>query len=1825
MRREYVKSILSILTLLFLPILTALPVYADIISTINGLVWTVDAHGNLISVAAEEGVTVSGAVEIPSSVTDNLTGEKRDIIRLGSPTPADNKLFFGNTEITKVIIPEGITEISDGYNFLTSGVFNGCSNLLEVELPSTLKKIGNDAFYNCSKLEKMDIPSGVSVIGGDAFGKCVKLQTVTIPEGVTTIASSAFDYCAGLKNIFLPRNLQSINASSFRYCTSLTVVELPETIESIGLGAFLGCTALMSINFPASLKSIGNNAFENTALTTVEFPNVPVLFGSQVFLNCANLESVQLPGDGSSAGGLFPGCSKLETVKLHPGSTEIWKAAFSSSSIKSIEIPKTVTRIGEGAFSGCFALEEILLHDEIESIGPSAFMNSGLTSFMFPDNEKFDAIPNSLLSGTKITEVTIPKSITKVSGSFVQNCSKLKNIVWLTDSVQITSNILFNGCLELENLEFPNPTGISNLAIGTDAFKECIKLKEFTVPVCVVSLNAYALRNSSLEKITFLSNKTTFTNENSVSYLKDKAKFYIPTGNEGVRNSLDTIIAAIDKGYNFKYTDTILGMTAQDDTLITFTNSNLDVTFDSASKYGFVKSAYKSEITALDVLVAAHAAKYGWTDAPGDQLVINSSGSVTKSFGADVAGYGFSVNGEEKPIASLGGVDGEEDTFINRGDRVHFFHKPGESKYFKLSVKGETYQQEIALIPDYSHTLVLTDSDGGLVTDNPIPIYTLNLETGALSEEPIGFINENGEATVTFAENGRYALVAWDMTSQSFILNFLIVNVDAPNNKINVTGVTGDPAFIISAPLSSGYLAGAFVKTGEEGFLSEGFDPTHMQYNLYVNRQTNAVTFAIIAEAPALNPLLSVSVDGIETVTDREAASGAWTQSVTLNGDTTKVVLSVKGVDNGIIFTRPYAINVVKEGSTPFAGIIGATDHGRTYYYDGEYKQGAASLSLLVHKDQTEAELEVAVMPGTEVYVGETKAAGVKQAEFSSTADRSVYLAKFDASGLIYDNQHRADVTRKLITYRKDGTEETTKEFTVSFRLRSPNEGVFTPDRFIEYSPAKGNFVIQELTRTPLVGYTYYGKFVSLGILGGYATYYYNDPIFNDPKNLYGVDFIVYGNSFEGGSPNEPAGAQVSYDGETWYYLAGQRHYELETRYLTNVPLLDGKTTESLLILQKGEFSGYGGYPNKVDWGYADVANCSIIGNATREWSVDARPYNPYQQGAVTSYAKGGNVGDMFDLSWIVDRDGVPVNFETVLPDGIRYIKLQNVMDVQDNPPFGDMSPELGTITRVNPQFVKATDAGVTPAPSAFTVNGISILDDGRLAPVGRNTYYLDGFDLGGMDVRVNITGASENDNIYVNKEAYYGGYAEYTGTSDDDDDSDDLNGVLERKVRVVIQNGESEPRIYVVKCVNGGDPAENAGLLSVNMNPDNVKLNPESGGNYIGTVINEVSTVALNVRALNPESAITLTGDGIDETGVALAHDEFSNVTLGYTFPVKVGRNNFTVTIESKNGNNRNEYPVEITRRPPQYGVPQLDAGTGNSGNTAAGTVIGGVEFEDLTTAIASAGNAPKMEGVSLAEAGAIKIDLAANGGDADSAIYDALGTGGALEGLDGMLENGVIAVDGDGNIVADADAALGKMTSEERARYGKTAALPAVTAEVGAPSGSGCKTAALVYRDVFGEFTDAPAGDIDVFKLTTEDEIRRFEPAQSLENILPGESIITDGLGNKIPPEAKLAGDELLIIAIEDNSDLDWDRDSGEIADPPIVAQKINNGGSDPGGNDPGGSDPGGNDPSGGDGDDYTGSGAGGCNAGLGAGGMSALALFALVLAAAFRRKAE
>lgn len=125
---------------------------------------------------------------------------------------SDGHLYIDGVEITKIIIPEGVTEISR-YRFYN------CAGINDVTLPESLKIIGNEAFNGCKALTKVHIPNLSVWMDLDyknrpsapfnASGEGMlyindkEVTEILIPEDVTKIKQYTFHNCTGVKKMIL--------------------------------------------------------------------------------------------------------------------------------------------------------------------------------------------------------------------------------------------------------------------------------------------------------------------------------------------------------------------------------------------------------------------------------------------------------------------------------------------------------------------------------------------------------------------------------------------------------------------------------------------------------------------------------------------------------------------------------------------------------------------------------------------------------------------------------------------------------------------------------------------------------------------------------------------------------------------------------------------------------------------------------------------------------------------------------------------------------------------------------------------------------------------------------------------------------------------------------------------------------------------------------------------------------------------------------------------------------------------------------------------------------------------------------------------------------------------------------------------------------------------------------------------------------------------------------------------------------------------------------------------------------------------------------------
>lgn len=344
-----------------------------------------------------------------------------------------------DTEITNLVIPEGVTNIS-------AYAFYHAESITSVTFPSTLESIGENAFAH-SGLTSVDIPVGFTEIGEGAFQHCANLTSVTIPEGVTKIGNAAFVH-TGLTSLTLPSTITSM-MQSFYGCENLATLTLTDGITTLG-GSFYSCTALTSVNIPGSIKEIGSSDFSDcTGLTTVTLNE-----GTEEvsFSGCTNLETINFPSTIKEV--YFRNCQKLETVTLQEGVERI--SSFDGcTALKQINIPSTVTYVG--AFRYCTALEKVIVadlaswcaarHYDGVYYGPQKMAgklylgtpesNEEITNLVIPEGVTMIASA-SFNDVTNIQTITLPSTLTSWEYKAFSGCTGVTDVYCLANPVTLT-------------------------------------------------------------------------------------------------------------------------------------------------------------------------------------------------------------------------------------------------------------------------------------------------------------------------------------------------------------------------------------------------------------------------------------------------------------------------------------------------------------------------------------------------------------------------------------------------------------------------------------------------------------------------------------------------------------------------------------------------------------------------------------------------------------------------------------------------------------------------------------------------------------------------------------------------------------------------------------------------------------------------------------------------------------------------------------------------------------------------------------------------------------------------------------------------------------------------------------------------------------------------------------------------------------------------------------------------------------------------------------------------------------------------------------------
>lgn len=210
-------------------------------------------------------------------ITDDAVKDKPLLNRVG-------KFMFSNccSLSTKYInrLIKNVTEIKDNAFYANDDnrkfFSDGADNEMAIVIPSSVTKIGKQAFYNRVKVTGLNIQGNGSLeIGSQAFRRCEQLHTLNLDNAkITYLGTGVFGDCRSMTNEFVNGVLQN-------YAVYGEIKKIPAYL-------FFGCNgqvgsdgkktvcSFTDLNIPAQFTEIGDGAFASTGDAEIKLKTITV-------------------------------------------------------------------------------------------------------------------------------------------------------------------------------------------------------------------------------------------------------------------------------------------------------------------------------------------------------------------------------------------------------------------------------------------------------------------------------------------------------------------------------------------------------------------------------------------------------------------------------------------------------------------------------------------------------------------------------------------------------------------------------------------------------------------------------------------------------------------------------------------------------------------------------------------------------------------------------------------------------------------------------------------------------------------------------------------------------------------------------------------------------------------------------------------------------------------------------------------------------------------------------------------------------------------------------------------------------------------------------------------------------------------------------------------------------------------------------------------------------------------------------------------------------------------------------------------------------------
>ncbi len=418
-------------------------------------------------------------------------------------------------------------------------VFNKAKNITSVNIPASVKIIGERAFFDCSALMEVTYEEGseLTTIGERAFtldsaliafhqkGDSITNEFV-FPQGVSSFGVRALQSTKPVK-VTLPEKVTQIPEGMFMYCSNLTTVEVEGTITSIGDGAFQNAD-INEIVIPESCTQIGANSFqkENYSGTfSVTIMNNNIVIGENAFPST----TIIYANEGSSAA-KYAGDNGLAVKPISSGEQSADGDNEDKSNMDKLKQDDTTKENDkiENDDSNKSDTEDGKTKEETKSVSKNDKKDDKNTNSVNGiENKKSDNVNtqdnnSQTISGTSdnnntastdnltmvkfekgkyyVVDGLVYKAVSKRALSFIRSESETITELTVPDTVNINgidypvTKVANKACYKLSKLKTVS-IGNNVTVIGKQAFMDCKKLKTVRLGKSITKLGAKCFCN----------------------------------------------------------------------------------------------------------------------------------------------------------------------------------------------------------------------------------------------------------------------------------------------------------------------------------------------------------------------------------------------------------------------------------------------------------------------------------------------------------------------------------------------------------------------------------------------------------------------------------------------------------------------------------------------------------------------------------------------------------------------------------------------------------------------------------------------------------------------------------------------------------------------------------------------------------------------------------------------------------------------------------------------------------------------------------------------------------------------------------------------------------------------------------------------------------------------------------------------------------------------------------------------------------------------------------------------------------------------------------